>query len=186
MEQKPAAAATTGEAKSGSSMVMKMVVGVLFLAIVIGIECAVAFYVFPSAEDVATLANAQHAGKAEPGHDSPLAAELLDIKGRQEIDLGEFTVTAYQPLSNTTLRIDFKLFGVVLAENAETLTKLLEENKHRFREQVLVIVRSAEMTDLTDAGLGLIKRKVLEKTNRVLGQAVIEEIIFSDFSFIEQ
>jgi flagellar FliL protein len=62
----------------------------------------------------------------------------------------------------------------------------MEENKHRFREQVLVTVRGAELTDLTDAGLGLMKRRILDKTNRILGKPLLRSVIFSDFAFIEQ
>lgn len=195
MEQKP----TTSEVettKPAGSVVVKLLVAGAFLALIIVVECAVAYYVFPSAEDVTSLAQAQHAVKQHApapaahghghGHDDPAEADLLDVKERQEISLGEFGVTSYQPLSNTTLRIDFQLYGVFPAEDSETLMKLLEENKHRYREQILVIMRSAEMTDLTDAGLGLIKRKILEKTNRVLGREILEEVIFSDFSFVEQ
>jgi flagellar FliL protein len=100
--------------------------------------------------------------------------------------LGEFSVTAYQPATNTTLRIEFNLYGTVGVKEQKEFMTLLEENQHRFREQVIVIVRSAEITDLTDAGLGLIKRKIMEKTNRMIGKPYLQSVIFSDFSFIEQ
>ncbi len=77
---------------------------------------------------------AQREAKADEG-DAP-----ADV----EVDLGEFSVTAFQPASNMTLRIDFHLFGSVSAENEKEFRRLLDENKHRFREQVLVTVRSAE------------------------------------------
>ena len=189
MDQKPATAEVE-TAKPGGSVVMKLLVAGVFLGLIIAVECVVAYFIFPSAEDVTSLAQAQHAVKqhapAPTAHDEPDEADLLDVKERQEISLGEFGVTSYQPLSNTTLRIDFQLYGVFPAEDSEELAALLEENKHRYREQILVIMRSAEMTDLTDAGLGLIKRKILEKTNRVLGREILEEVIFSDFSFVEQ
>jgi hypothetical protein len=191
MDQKPATAEVE-TAKPGGSVVMKLLVAGVFLGLIIAVECAVAYFIFPSAEDVTSLAQAQHAVKQHApaptshAHAEPDEADLLDVKERQEISLGEFGVTSYQPLSNTTLRIDFQLYGVFPAEDSEELMKLLEENKHRYREQILVIMRSAEMTDLTDAGLGLIKRKILEKTNRVLGREILEEVIFSDFSFVEQ
>jgi flagellar FliL protein len=102
------------------------------------------------------------------------------------VDLGEFNVTAYQPASNTTLRIDFHLYGTVAAAEQKEFMTRLEENLHRFREQVIVTVRSSEITDLTDAGLGLVKRKIMDKTNRMLGKQLLQTIIFSDFSFIEQ
>lgn len=189
MDQKIAAPEAEQARPTGSAVIRFLLAGT-FLALIIGVECALAYYVFPTAEDIATLAQAQQAvkGDALPAAtvQPPEESELLDLKDRQEISLGEFTVTSYQPLSNTTLRIDFQLYGVVLAEDSDELMRLLEEHKHRYREQVLVIMRSAEMTDLTDAGLGLIKRKILEKTNRVLGRAILEEVIFSDFSFVEQ
>ena len=49
-----------------------------------------------------------------------------------------------------------------------------------------MIVRSAEITDLTDAGLGLIKRRILETTNKALGKPLLQGVMFSEFSFVEQ
>jgi hypothetical protein len=49
-----------------------------------------------------------------------------------------------------------------------------------------VIVRGAEITDLTDAGLGLMKRKILDRANRTLGKPLLQTVVVSDFSFIEQ
>ncbi len=112
--------------------------------------------------------------------------EEEDLGDQVEVDLGEFSVTAFQPISNTTLRIDFHLFGTVGKEDEEEFLTLMDYNRHRFREQVIVTVRSADITDLTDAGLGLIKRKVLEKTNKTLGKPLLRVVIFSEFSFLEQ
>jgi len=108
--------------------------------------------------------------------------------GRQEqkeIDLGEFKVTSFQPASNTTTQIRFHLFGTVSASDVAEFTARMKENQHRFREQVIVTIRSAEMTDLTDAGLGLLKRTILEKTNALLGKTLVKAVIISDFSFME-
>src|SRR5436853_128840 len=43
-----------------------------------------------------------------------------------------------------------------------------------------------EVTDLTDAGLGLIKRRILETTNKTLGKPLLQGVVFSEFSFVEQ
>ena len=51
---------------------------------------------------------------------------------------------------------------------------------------MIVIIRSAEIADLTDAGLGLIKRRILETTNKTLGKPILQAVMFSDFSFVEQ
>jgi flagellar basal body-associated protein FliL len=167
-----------------SSIVGKIKI-LLFVAIVIGAECTVVYWYLPSAAETAALAGSAVEKKEETK--TALKHEVEKEQNSQvEVDLGEFNVTAYQPASNTTLRIDFHLYGTVATADQKSFMSRLEENQHRFREQVIVIVRSSEITDLTDAGLGLVKRKIMDKTNRMLGKQLLQTIIFSDFSFIEQ
>jgi flagellar FliL protein len=47
-------------------------------------------------------------------------------------------------------------------------------------------MHGTEAPDLTNAGLGLIKRQILEKTNRALGQPLLKEVLFSKFNFVER
>jgi len=49
-----------------------------------------------------------------------------------------------------------------------------------------MIMVAAEPSDLTDTGLGLIKWKILEKTNRALGEPIVSEVLFSRFNFVER
>ncbi len=128
-----------------------------------------------------TEKNGAKHGEAAPAEE----AEEAEPPDTLEVDLGEFSVTVYQPVSNSTLRIDFHLFGTVPGEQGKEFTKLFDETKHRFRDQVLMIVRSAEMTDLTDAGLGLIKRRIQDRGNKLLGKPLLQSVIISDFAFIE-
>lgn len=157
----------------------------IFVTLVIVVECTVAYLYLPSAAENAALAGS--AVESKEAKNTALQQEAEKEKnGQMEVDLGEFNVTAYQPTSNTTLRIDFHLYGTVAAAEHKEFMARLEENLHRFREQVIVTVRSSEITDLTDAGLGLVKRKIMDKTNKMLGKQLLQSIIFSDFSFIEQ
>jgi flagellar FliL protein len=157
----------------------------LFVALVIAVECVVAYWYLPKTAETAALAGSAVEEKVESKTKAKQDAE--NEQNRQlEVDLGEFNVTAYQPASNTTLRIDFHLYGTVSVKEQKEFMTLLEENLHRFRGQVLETVRSSEITDLTDAGLGLVKRKIMDKTNRMLGKQLLQTIVFSDFSFIEQ
>lgn len=160
----------------------------LFLGGVVLAECLLAYILLPSTSDVQALAESRLA--AQPDElfdvaDEPRAYEE-NTQPVQEVDLGKFTITAYQPVENTTLRIDFHLFATVLEEDQSEFEQRMASSKNRFREQVIVTVRSGEVSDLTDAGLGLIKRKILEKTNRTLGKPLLQSVIFSEFSFIEQ
>jgi flagellar FliL protein len=47
-------------------------------------------------------------------------------------------------------------------------------------------LHAADTADLSDAELGLIKRKILEKTNRALGKPLVREVLFSKFNFVER
>jgi flagellar FliL protein len=112
--------------------------------------------------------------------------EEADPSDQVEVDLEQFNVTAHLATSNTTMRIEFHLFGVVNMSDKVEFERLVKANQHRLRDQVLVIVRSAQPRDLADAGLGLIKRQILGKTNALLGKPLLREVIVSDFSYIEQ
>jgi flagellar FliL protein len=176
-EQTPAAAT-----KRNSFGKIKIV---FFVVLVIAVECAVAYWYLPQTAETAALAGSAVENKGE-SKTTPKKEAEKEPNSQVEVDLGEFNVTAYQPASNTTLRIDFHLYGTVAAAEQKEFMTRLEENLHRFREQVIVTVRSSEITELTDAGLGLVKRKIMDKTNRMLGKQLLQTIIFSDFSFIEQ
>lgn len=158
------------------------VVGFIVLA-----QCGAAILLLPTAEQTAAMAHSHQAMQA--ANDSGEAPNELPVdpgKPMQEFDLGEFSVSAYQPLSNTTLRIDFHLYGTVEASELAQVTQELEKHRNRIREDVIVTVRGSNIEDLTDAGLGLIKRRILDKTNRRLGKPYFKSVIFSDFSFLEQ
>ncbi len=178
------------EAVTEKSSILAKIRVALFVTVVIALECLAAYMYLPSAQVTAelaqgTLATASAEEAAMQDQDARQDDEE-DLADQVEVDLGEFSVTAYQPISSTTLRIDFHLFGTVGREDEDEFLLLWEASLHRFRDQVILTVRSAEITDLTDAGLGLIKRRVLEKANKTLGKPLLRVVIFSEFSFLEQ
>jgi flagellar FliL protein len=62
----------------------------------------------------------------------------------------------------------------------------MERNKHRFRDKIILKIRDSSAEDLSDPGLGLIKRRILETSNEVLGTPFLQSVVFSQFSYIEQ
>lgn len=168
----------------GTSTLIKAVV---VIGLIVVLECAVASTFLPSAEDTEAVGRKVATAAAGEMDDGVLQengnSTQLDLR---EVNLGRYYVTSYQPESNTTLRIDFELFATVLASDEVEFQLLYEQHQHRFSEQVHVTFRGASLTDLTDAGLGLIKRRILEKSNRTLGKPLVHEVIFSQFSFVEQ
>ena len=146
----------------------------------------------PTAQETEKLAEQlAAASKGEASHDEGEEhqdghAEHHDLEELHEVELGSFNITRFNPTTNTTLAIDFELFGTVLGDEEAEFHHLFEHSKARVREQVTMTLHSAESADLRDAGLGLIKRRILEKTNRALGQPLLEEVLFSKFNFVER
>ncbi|MBN1909985.1 MAG: flagellar basal body-associated FliL family protein [Pirellulales bacterium] len=171
-----------GAASGGSPLMAKLKLVGLVLAVVL-VECVFASFWLPDVSDL----QAKAAAGIDESQDA-MASEIMQDKGfpQVEIDLGEYSVNAYQPISSTTIRIDCHLYAMINEENSEEFITLKNENDARFREQINTILRAANISELTDPGLGLIKRRILEKTNRTLGKPLVRGVIFSDFSFMEQ
>jgi short subunit fatty acids transporter len=129
-------------------------------------------------ENAATVDHEEHAKNA--GHGGKSAHDMHEVK------LGSYHVVTFNTDTGKSLNIDFELYGTVLAKEEQEFTHLFEANKVRLREQILVTVRGTDVTDLSDPDLGLLKRQILEKTNRTLGKPLLSEAIFSKFSFIER
>lgn len=154
-----------------------------FIGLIVLLECSAAYFYMPSAGKTAAIAAATSAVDEEL--EDVVEPEQV-VTDQVEIDLGKFSIMAFQPNTNTTLVIDFHLFGSVKRKDRSEFETLFKDNEKRFRDEVLITIRSADLTELTDPGLGLIKRKFLAKTNKLLGKPLLQAVIFSDFSFIEQ
>lgn len=160
-----------------------------FVSVVVVVQVVAASMLIPSARDTERLARqyaAATAGKTTDVGDE--GRERLSGRGRtlREVDLGVFNITRYNPSTNTTMAIDFALYGTVLAEDLPEFQRLFESNHARVREQIIMTLHGAVVADLTDPGLGLLKRRILEKTNRAVGQPLVRELLFSKFNFVER
>jgi flagellar FliL protein len=178
-----------GPKKPGFMTVIK---AVAFISVIVLLEVAGASMIVPSAQETERIAeklataNAAQEEKQKGESAEDIREESLANKNMREVSLGSYHVLTYNPDTGSSLNVDFELYGTVLAEEEGDFFQLYEANQIRIREQILVTIRSTEVTDLTEAGLGLIKRKILEKTNRALGKPLLQEAIFSKFSFIER
>ncbi|HUY91748.1 MAG TPA: flagellar basal body-associated FliL family protein, partial [Pirellulales bacterium] len=187
----PPGAAPDAPTEKKSGWFWKLIVLGL-IAAVIGAECLFA-YVYVSVATEKAAAGDSGAAKRSANGDAEETAKDGEFEkhaaggeaGEREIDLGEFSLTAFQAASNTTLLIDFHLYGTIMGQEEPGFAERYESNKHRIRDQVITTIRSAELADLTDPGLGLIKRQILEKTHRALGKPLLQGIVFSDFLVVE-
>lgn len=184
--------------KAGGRGIFRIIKAIAFISIIVVVQVVVASMLTPSAEETEKLAKgllAASSGKAEGEHgeedkdgEHKDASEGGDDHGHEleEVKLGAYNVTRFNPGTNTTLAIDFEVYGTVLASEAAEFEHRYEKSKARIREQITLTMHATEAPDMTDAGLGLIKRQILEKTNRALGQPLIKEVLFSKFNFVER
>jgi flagellar FliL protein len=167
-----------------------------FVALVILTECLFAWFLIPSTTDVETWAKTR-AGEGVPaagGHGSAhVEAGEGDHGGgghgeghEVEAELGKYNVVIHQPAASLTMRVNFHLIGTLGEADDVEFHELLAKNEHRLRDQVIFEIRNSRVEDLTDPGLALLKRKILAKSNELLGKPILRTVLFSDFSFIEQ
>ncbi len=183
---------TTESSNRGIGLV-GLLKAVAFISVVVLVEVVAASMLVPNAHDAESTARQLAAAEqGEYADDIAPTANLADDSSPQagketlEVDLGRFNVTRYNPENDSTLVVDFELFGVVLADEQTDFDTQFEKNKVRLREQVIMTLGGADSADLTDAELGLLKRRILEKTNRALGKPLVQEVLFSKFNFVER
>ena len=109
-----------------------------------------------------------------------------ELKDAVEIPLGDYSLTIPQRNSSIALRADFSLAGTVLAADESEFANLMDKHPARFREIVMYEFRNSEREDLDDPELGLIKRRILERSNTLFGKPILKTLMFPDFSYIEQ
>ncbi len=186
--------------------------GIVRRSLSIGITGAivVAVIIFECVAADRYLAGGGSAGKADV-HRAVAADEHIQMR---DVELGRFSLTASDPNSNNSLLIEFHLVGSVVAgnsgkeakaraerdgfgeqgsksgdvaENDDTaFEKLFQQEKSRFRDQVIVIIGNSQISALSDPGLGLIERQILARANSLLGEPLLKEIRFSDFAVVQQ
>lgn len=183
----------TGATPKGGRGLFRIIKAVAFISVIVVVQVVVASMMMPSAKDTEKLAKelvaasggkeGEHADAGKGGEEAAGGEHETEL---EEVELGTYNVTRFNPGTNTTLAIDFEVYATVLAPEAGEFEKRFEKSKARIREQITLTMHAAESRDLTDAGLGLIKRQILEKTNRALGQPLLKEVLFSKFNFVER
>jgi len=164
----------------------KLAIALFITSVIVG-ECVFAYVMFPDPKEIAKhavekiqddLRVKKHEEDSESGHDDD--AKILEVK------LGDFDITAFQAASNSSIRISFHLYATLNESDESTFEELQTQYEQRLRDKIIFEVRNADVADLTDPGLGLIKRRILEKSNLLFGKSILKSIVFGDFAFVDQ
>lgn len=182
--------------------IMTLVKALAFVSIIVIVQVCAASMLIPTADETRELGrklagaadghgeHQEHGdahgdeGHGDEGHGEHGAGGHGDLT--KEVTLGVYHIVSFNPKTMASLSVDFELFGTVLAEEEPEFAHFYEAHEKRISEQITIAVRGLQADDLTDPGLGLLKRIILEKTNRALGKPLVREAVVSQFSFIER
>jgi len=181
-EPKPAA---DGAAKP--SMFPKLFVSGLVASVVIA-ETFIFFFMVPSADDVAALAEARLIDKVEKRMEKDGEVKIDDPNAIKEFPLGTYGIVFTPPGSDRNYRVEFRLFGTVRVKDEKKLETLYTERQGRFHHRMMLEVRNATMDELTENQLGLIQRRILATSNEILGEdePLLLGVGFNDYKLIEE
>jgi hypothetical protein len=179
----PEDAAEGGAPAPAKKSVLGKLLVLVLVVVVVAVECTVAYFCIPAASSTVASGNAV---KPPADHKKGEAeSDEGEGNGMVEVDLKEYSVTRYQPASNSTLRVDFHLHGIVAKEDEKDFKRLFDEIQARFREQVRITVDSAELSELNDPTLSWIKRNILTKAKSVFGRPLLKEVLVTDWATME-
>ena len=172
----------TDTSQSPSQLAKRLLI-VAFVVTVVSVQIVIAAIFIPSARS----AEKANGVLPEPVQDPSIESliRLNETTPTVEVDLGSFEVTSYQPSSDVTLRVEFQLCGVISEENLSEFKRVYQRRKNRLREQVQIVIRSADPNDLRDSGLGLIKRRLQSKVNCTLGKRLLDGVVIPHISTVE-
>lgn len=173
------------EQAKGGGMMGKMIAGGV-IGLVVMVETVVAFIMTPDPEAIAEKVRSEVAASiGEDIQDSDLLDEA-ESGPVLEIELGTFDVAIHDPASDSTYHVNCKVAATISEKDETEFTDLLANNENRLRERIMIEFRSASASDLNEAGLGLIKRRILEKSNALLGKPLVKKIIFPEYNYYVQ
>ncbi len=183
MSDKPMEQPESEEVKLPSSG-PKLIIGG-FVAMVIVAETLIFFFMIPSADDVAALAEARLIDKVEASMRDSGEETLNDENARAEFPLGDFSVSFIPPGSNSNYRVDFPLVVTIYEKDEKAMELLFAKKKARFQHHIMLEVRNATVDELMESQLGLIQRRILAKSIEVLeegeGDKPVPELLGVNF-----
>ena len=157
-----------------------------FVAMVVIVETFLFFFLVPTADDVAALAEARLVSRLEDDMMADGEEVIDESENIEEFEMGEHTVQASPPGTTRKYRIDFRLFGTVKNKDLQRLERLFKEHQGRFRNALMFDMRKATYEELNEPNLGLIQRRILATSNEIMGEPILLGIGFNDFQLFEE
>ena len=165
-----------------------LIVGII--AAVILIETGLAFYLIPDSKTVTDQFCAEIRDELAKEFDGD--EDLLGEKGNEEDveiiekDLGKYDITIHDSKSGTTYAVDCMVVCTINKDDDKTFVKMYEDNQYRVREQIMIQFREANIEDLAEKQLGLIKKKISKNINNLFDGKMLREVHLPEFNYYQQ
>ncbi|WP_146115505.1 MULTISPECIES: hypothetical protein [Pirellulaceae] len=114
----------------------------------------------------------------------------LEKRDWVEIDLGHFTITVLiaddpsrHPDFNTyqeSVALHYQLHCLVAKEQEQRVKTYLEQRKGELSDEIIRTCRHANLIDLADPELQLIRSQLRDYTEETIGRGAIKRFVFSD------
>lgn len=179
-------AASPAEHTSKPSMLPKIIVG-SFVSFIVIAETFIFFFMVPSGDEVAVLAETRLIRKLEAHMSEEGEAVVEEDEDKiVEFRLGEYGVSFIPPGADRTYRVEFRLFGTVKTKDEKHVEKLYNERMGRFRHRMILEVRNATLSELSENELGLIQRRIFVTSNEILEEPILLSVGFQDYQLTEE
>ena len=104
-------------------------------------------------------------------------------QGSGHATLGKFAVDRFDPITDTTLTVCFKLAGQTVCKNEAEFLAFMDEDRPSLQGHVEGAIRDCEFSALMDEeSLG---RKVVVRVNRLLGRHFLQSVEFDELTIYE-
>jgi hypothetical protein len=167
------------------SMMPKLIMGG-FITVVILFESCIYFFMVPSAEDVAALAESRLIEKIKARLKASETPVVEDTDSIEEFKLGLFGLSFTPSGSDRSFRVEFDLRGTVKKGDLSTIEKLFAEREGRFRHRMTLELRNTTLDELKETQLGLIQRRILATSNEVFETPILLGVVFYNYDLIEE
>ncbi len=126
------------------------------------------------------LTHAQPPGEAASADAEPVAEEE---SVRPSLDLGKFKINDLRPTRNETAKLTFTLHLAFSKDLTEAQITQLERWKHRLRDQVITAIRITPTKDFQEPDLNHLRRKILNRVNRLFQANLAKEVLLTEYLF---
>ncbi|MEZ6086821.1 MAG: dihydrolipoamide acetyltransferase [Pirellulaceae bacterium] len=151
-----------------------------FIGLVIVVETLLFFFMVPSADEVAALAESQLIQQVKNENQEEIEKED-DGKKVVEFQLGPFAET-FSPLgTEKQYAVEFRLFGTLREKNLAKMTSEFAEKDGRLQHAVRMVIRNSRLEELMDNQLGLIERRILATCNSLLEEPILLSVGFEQW-----